>query len=303
VLKYLFAVLGACANATSSVLQRKANREVPRKQNLSPRLIWSVAHQPTWFGGVLAVIAGFLLQAAALGNGQLSVVEPLLVLELPATLILASWVFHSRLGRREWACVLVMAVTLASMLYALSPSAGKTSGVRWYAWLIAIVVNLAVVGALVAYGRRGRGGTRRAGMLGVAAGSTFGLTAALIKAMTGTFAGGIGAVLTHWELYGMIAAGALGMFLLQSALNAGRLIAAQPGLTLSDPIVSVLWGVLVFGERLRTGWFAVPAAVSALLLGGAVLVLIRSPLLSDDSDPAREGRPSARRGKARNAGR
>jgi hypothetical protein len=74
VLSYLLAVLAACANATSSVLQRKANREVPRKQNLSPRLIWSLAHQPTWFGGVLAIFVGFLLQATALGNGQLSVV-------------------------------------------------------------------------------------------------------------------------------------------------------------------------------------------------------------------------------------
>jgi drug/metabolite transporter (DMT)-like permease len=68
VLSYLLAVLAACANATSSVLQRKANREVPKKQNLTPRLIWSLAHQPTWFGGVLAITAGFLLQAAALGH-------------------------------------------------------------------------------------------------------------------------------------------------------------------------------------------------------------------------------------------
>jgi len=38
-LSYLFAVLAAFGNATSSVLQRKANREVPRNQNLSWRLI------------------------------------------------------------------------------------------------------------------------------------------------------------------------------------------------------------------------------------------------------------------------
>lgn len=69
-LKYLLAVLAACANATSSVPQRKANREVPKKEDLSPRLIWSLAHQPTWFGGVPAITAGFVLQAAALGNGQ-----------------------------------------------------------------------------------------------------------------------------------------------------------------------------------------------------------------------------------------
>ncbi len=277
------------------MLQRKANREVPRKQNLSPRLIWSLAHQPAWFGGVLAITAGFLLQAVALGNGQLSVVEPILVLELPATLILASFVFRARLGRREWACVAGMAVALAGILFALSPSGGQTSRVHWYAWLIAIGVNLAVAGTLVTVGRRGPAGrgrsdqassTRQAALLGVAAGSMFGLTAALMKGMTGTFSGGIAGVLTHWELYGMITTGVLGMFLLQSAMNAGRLIAAQPGLTLSDPIVSVLWGVLVFGEQVRTGWFVLLAVASALVLAAAVLVLIRSPLMSDEQQSA-----------------
>lgn len=311
-LKYLLAVLAACANATSSVMQRKANREVPRKQNLSPRLIWSLAHQPTWFGGVLAITAGFLLQAAALGNGQLSVVEPILVLELPATLILASWVFRARLGWREWASIALMAAGLAGVLFALSPSGGQTANVRWYAWLTAIGINLAVAGALVAYGRRGpagrgrsdkAGSARQAAVLGVAAGSAFGLTAALMKGMTGTFAAGIGGVVTHWELYGMIATGVLGMFLLQSALNAGQLIAAQPGLTLTDPIVSILWGVLVFGERVRTGWFVIPAVAGALMLAAAVLVLIRSPLLSDGSGQAEAGEPSAQRKTARSAGR
>jgi len=310
VLTYLLAILAACANATSSVLQRKANREVPRKQNLSPRLIWSLAHQPTWFGGVLAIFAGFLLQATALGNGQLSVVEPILVLELPATLVLAAWVFRARLGRREWACVVVMAAALASMLYALSPSAGRTAGVRWYVWITAIGINVAVAGALVAWGRRGPAGSgrtdtagsaRQAAVLGVAAGSVFGLTAALMKGMTGTFSGGIGALLTHWQLYGMIATGVLGMFLLQSAMNAGRLIAAQPGLTLSDPIVSILWGALVFGERVRSGWFILLAVASGLGLAAAVVVLARSPLLSTESAQAEEGQPSARRRTVRNA--
>ena len=84
-------------------------------------------------------------------------------------------------------------------------------------------------------------------------------------------------------------------------MNAGRLLAAQPGLTLFDPIVSVLWGVLVFGERVRTGWSDVLAAVSALVLAAAVLVLIRSPLLSgeaDDNDDE-EGEPAAEQSAAR----
>ena len=73
------------------------------------------------------------------------------------------------------------------------------------------------------------------------------------------------------------------MFLVQSALN-GRLVAAQPALTLTDPVVSILWGVLVFGERVRTGWFLALTVAGGLLIIGAVLVLAWSPRLSDPSE-------------------
>ena len=94
-LTYSLAVLAACANAISSVLQRKANKRVPQRENMSLRQIWILLHQPMWFGGILAITAGFLLQASALGAGQLSLVEPVLVLELPCTLIGISWLFPS----------------------------------------------------------------------------------------------------------------------------------------------------------------------------------------------------------------
>ena len=306
---YLLAVLAACANATSSVLQRKAGRRVPRADNLSPRLILDLLHQPVWFGGILAVTAGFLLQAAALGSGQLSVVEPILVLELPATLLLATRVFRSRLHPREWGAVAAMAAGLAAMLYALSPSGGTPEGVRWYTWLAGIGVNLAFVAAMVAWGRRGpAGGGPRSGqssalqaaVLAVGAGAAFGLTAALMKGMTSAYSGGIAAILSGWQVYAMISAGIGAMFLVQSALNAGRLVAAQPGLTLTDPVVSILWGVLVFREQVRTGWFLVVTVAGGLVVAAAVLVLARSPLLAGESGA--EERPGGEPDGARSRG-
>lgn len=62
-LGYFLAVLAACANATSSVLQREANKGIPQHENLSWKLIRSLLHQPVWFLGILAITVGFLLQA------------------------------------------------------------------------------------------------------------------------------------------------------------------------------------------------------------------------------------------------
>lgn len=305
---YLLAVLAACANATSSVLQRKANRQVPQSQNLSLRLIGSLLHKPVWFGGIAAISAGFLLQATALGFGQLAVVEPVLMLELPLTLILAARVFRQRMGRSEWLPIATMTAGLAGLLYFLSPSSSRSGGIPWYAWTGGIGANLLLIAVLVLWsrhhapdshgsgsGRRRGTGSHRAALLGAAAGSAFGLTAALMKGMTQTYSQGMAALFTSWQLYAMVAAGLLGMFLTQSAMNAGKLVATQPGITLSDPIVSVLWGVFAFEEKVRGGWYAGLAGVCAVITAGAVFALARSPLLtgSGQEDSAGEREPES----------
>jgi hypothetical protein len=287
VLTYLLAILAAGANATSSVLQRKANREAPRSHNLSWKLIRDLLHERAWFGGIAAITAGFLLQASALGTGSLAVVEPILVLELPLALGLASWLFRAPLRRREWAATAVMSAGLAGLLYFLAPSAGRATRLAWTTWVAGVGANLVLIAVLIAWGRRGPAGqgrrdgssARQAAVLGVAAGSAFGLTAALMKGMTATFAGGLGTLLTSWPLYAMIATGIGAMFVLQSALNAGRLLAAQPGVTLSDPVISVVWGVVAFHEQVRGGPYLVLAAGSLLIMAAGVIVLARSPLL------------------------
>src|ERR1700742_703024 len=158
-LSYFLAVLAACANATSSVLQRKANQKVPQDENASGKQTRGLLHEPVWFGGIAAITVGFLLQASALGAGELAVVEPILVLELPLTLILAGWVFgSSAMGWREWLSTLAMTVGLAGLLYFLDPSPGRTDQVHLYVWVIGIAANLALVGALVVWGRKGPAG-------------------------------------------------------------------------------------------------------------------------------------------------
>jgi hypothetical protein len=167
--------------------------------------------------------------------------------------------------------------------------------VHWYGWLAGIGGNLALVCCLVVWARHGpirqprrespgqQGGSFQAAVLAVAAGSTFGLTAALMKATTRTVAGGFGDLFTDWPIYVMVATGVLGFFLTQSAMNAGQLIAAQPGLSLSDPLISVLWGVLVFHQQIRQGWYILGEVASAGVIVAGVIMLARSPLLAEDA--------------------
>lgn len=66
----------------------------------------------------------------------------------------------------------------------------------------------------------------------------------------------------------------------QNALQAGRLVAAQPGVTPFDPITAVGRGIFAFHERVHGGlWWLVVSAGGAAMGIGAVL-LARSPVLS-----------------------
>ncbi|HET9731293.1 MAG TPA: DMT family transporter [Acidimicrobiales bacterium] len=277
-LGYLLALLAAAANATSNVLQRKANRAEPAELSMSPRLILDLLHRPAWLGGLVTVVLSFLLMAAALSHGRLAAVQPIVVLELPLTLIAGAKVFKSELHWREWGAAALMTGGLIALIAMLDPTGGNRGQAPGVDWAVATAVNVGAIAVLLLAGLRSED-ARRAAFLGVATGLAFGLTAAFMKGMTGSFHGGILAVVTTWQTYAMAASGLAGMFLMQNALQAGRLIAAQPGITLADPAVAILWGLIVFHEHHRGGLYLAVAVAAAGMMGVATVILARSPLL------------------------
>jgi hypothetical protein len=162
-----------------------------------------------------------------------------------------------------------MTVGLGGFLGAASPTRGRhTPGTQQ--WVIAGVVTVLAVGGVVFLSRL-LAGAPRAAVLGTTAGTGFAFTATFMKATTNLADKGIITVLTSWEPYVMAAAGIGSVFLLQNALQSGTLVAAQPALTISDPVASVIYGVTMFGERVRTGaWVTAEAAAFALILYGSV---------------------------------
>jgi drug/metabolite transporter (DMT)-like permease len=273
------AVLAALGNAAASVLQRKANREEPEGEVTGLTLLWRLVHRRAWLGGIAVLVVAFLLQAAALSTGAIATVQPILVLELPFTLLLASMVFRSRLHAREWIAIVGMSAGLASMLYALLPGGGDPHHASGVSWVVGITASLAVAGIFVALGYRAEG-LRRAAYLGLATGIGFGFIAALIASIGSAYsASGIGGVLRAPQTYLVIGLGPGFFFLLQKALQAGRLVASQPALTLANPVVSVVFGIVVFGERVHGGIWLILAFFGAALVIVCTILLARSPLL------------------------
>jgi len=79
-------MMSALANASALVLLRKAAIAEPPAPSFSLRQLWILLRRPIWAAGMVMIVVGFLLQAAALTVGTVSMVQLLLVIELPFTL-------------------------------------------------------------------------------------------------------------------------------------------------------------------------------------------------------------------------
>ncbi|MET8223298.1 DMT family transporter [Streptomyces sp. NPDC005301] len=269
----LFAVLGAASNAAGTAFQRKAASTVARGGGL--RLILELARRPAWVIGIAGVIGAALFQALALVNGPLALVQPLFILELPFALLIAIPLLHRRLPGAGWWAVAGVVAGLALLLVAADPS-GARSHASMARWIPALVVCLGAVAVAVVVARPGRPPLFRAAVLGSASAVSNALTAALLKSATGTLADdGFGAFLGEWQTYGFALTGVTAILLLENALQAGPLAASQPALTIGDAVVSLVLGIALFDESVRTGWWLLPEAIGAALILWGVLRLTR----------------------------
>ncbi|MEO6957929.1 MAG: DMT family transporter [Antricoccus sp.] len=270
-------ILAAAANATSSVLQRKAARTDHRDRGFSLELLRDLARRPVWIAGVIAVLIGFVLHAFALSYGPLTLIQPLMAIELPFTLLLAWRVLGGRMSAHEWTAVLMMAAGVAALLVGLQPGSDDPNAIGLTEWLIGIAVPIAVAAGLLECARRTLDATRAA-LRGMATGIAFGLTAIMLKAVIAAFPDGIAHVFATWQTYMVLVLGPTAFFLMQSTLQAGSLVAGQPAITLANPLTAVLWGVIIFDERLRGGgWIVLTVTGIALIVVGTIM-LARSPL-------------------------
>ncbi|MCE3033747.1 DMT family transporter [Streptomyces sp. CMSTAAHL-2] len=268
-----FAVAGAASNAVGTAFQRKAASASSRG---GIRLLAELVRRPFWMIGMAGVICAALFQSLALVNGPLALVQPLFILELPFALLVAAPLMHRRLPPSGWWGVASCVAGLAVLLIAAAPH-GALDQAPLTRWIPALCLCVGAMAVAVLLAAPGRPAARRAALLAAASATGNALTAALLKSASGTFADeGFLAFLRSWQTYGFALAGVAAVLLLENALQAGPLAAAQPALTIGDAVVSLALGIALFHERIRTGWWLVPEACGALMIIAGVLVLSRA---------------------------
>ena len=280
----------ALANALTSVFQRKGIEQAPAGTTLRFGLITYALRRGIWLAGFALMIVSFLLQAVALHFGRLSEVQPILTTELVfLVIVLVTW-FGLTMGRREWIGVLAVCGGLAGFLYFADPVEGSLSP-PWWEWAVTAGACSAAILIAVLLALRGPRWWRAA-MFGTAAAISFALTAACTKVVSGFAASDWTTLYRHWQTYALAFFGALAVFLAQNAIHAGPIVASQSTIVLIDPLASILIGIGLFGDDLRTNgaWGPLEALSLLVMFAGAVL-LAHAPLvagLKGGSDPQAE---------------
>ncbi|MCH0555409.1 DMT family transporter [Streptomyces sp. MUM 16J] len=273
VVVFLLAVSAACCLGFGFVFQQNVAQRAPLGDFLSPRLLLDLMRVPRWLGGLGLMAAGMTLGAIALAKGEVSLVEPLLATNLLFALALSRHQTRQPLGRQGWAGLLLLAGGVSAFITAGEPRAGSAVTNPMRHWLIiGAVVGAALI--LTACAKRSRLSWGPV-LLALAAGLLYGVQDALTRVSGTRFAeGGLTALLSGWQPYGVLVCGVTGLILVQSAFETAPLRMSLPALTAAEPLAGILCGVGFLGDRLHTdtGALAWEAAGLAAAVGGIVLL-------------------------------
>ncbi|MFD8914485.1 DMT family transporter [Streptomyces sp. NPDC059575] len=269
----LLAMGAACCLGFGFVLQQNVAQRAPLTDFLSFRLLLDLMRVPRWLGGTALMVAGMALGAVALGQGEISEVEPLLATNLLFALALSRRQTGQPLGRQGWAGLALLAGGVSAFILAGRPHAGTAVTDPLRHWLI-MGAMLGVALALAGYAKRSRTGWG-AVLLAAAAGLLYGVQDALTRVSATRWAeGGPAELFTGWQPYGVLVLGVTGLMLVQSAFETAPLRMSLPALTAAQPLAGILCGVGFLGDRLRTdtGALAWEAAGLAAIVTGIVLL-------------------------------
>jgi drug/metabolite transporter (DMT)-like permease len=277
------ALIAAFLFALAAALQQKGALNLPTISLAQPMSLVRLAGETTWLLGTLALLTGYLFQAGALDRGRLSVIQPLLVTTVVFALPLGYFLTKQHVGRREVAGAVVIIVGLGLFVYFGNPAGGNENASNLQ-WAVAIGLLSVVSALLLVFGGSG-GLSMKAAVYGTVAGILFGLSSALTKPTLDFLHESVRTMLSHWECYALAVAGVLGFVLQQVSLGTGRLAPSVATVSVANPVVGILIGILLLDERLsRPRWHIVVAVVGlGLALVGAVAISLARETAKQES--------------------
>jgi len=292
------ALLAAVFFALSAALQQRGQFVLARGGDAVKGIagLLRLLAVPIWLLGTLILLLGYATQGAALDRGKLVVVQPLLVTTIVWALPLGRWLTDQQVTSRQVLGAGVVVVGLAMFVLVGDPDAGVDNAPA-SSFVIAALIIGAIAAALLLWLRTKTSKALHAAVLGVCAGLFYGLSASFSKPVINDLHVSIADAAGDWRTWALLGFGFIAFVIQQLSLATGQLAPAMAAVSVANPAVSVILGIVMFEERLtRPGWHVV-VALAALLaaLGGAVLITLanrETPMTSGEAAPAAGARAS-----------
>lgn len=269
----LLALAAAFFIAIGDVIHQRSAHEVTDEPVGHLELFVRLLKDKQWWLGSLVSALGFGCQAAALGLGSVLLVQALLVTSLLFALPINARTTGHPVSRSQWLWAALLAISVALIVTVGNPTEGHArAGVEVWAGVIAVLaptLALCIVGARVFAGR-----PAAAVLLGLVSGSLWGVFAVLTKGVVERLGDGLWAVLAAPELYAWAAVAFAATAWQQSSFRAGSLESSLPTMTVTEPLVGSVLGIVVLGEALRPGedgWVVLIGAVIVMVVATAAL--------------------------------
>jgi drug/metabolite transporter (DMT)-like permease len=258
--------------AIGDVIHQRSAHEVTDEPVSHVDLFMRLLRDRQWWLGSVVAAVGFALQAAALGLGSVLLVQALLVTSLLFALPINARLTHHRVTRWEWIWAALLATSVAVIVSVGNPTAGH-SRASLETWT-AVIAVLGPALVLCVVGARIWSGPVSAVLLALVSGALWGLFAVLTKGVVDRLDDGLLALLRTPELYVWVLVAIAGTAWQQSSFRAGALTATLPTMTVAEPVVGSVLGVVVLGETLRpgdAGWLTLVVAVAVMVVATAAL--------------------------------
>src|SRR6516164_7632071 len=125
----------------------------PAAKALHLSLFGYLIKHKVWLAGIGMVVLAAVCQAIALATGPVALVQPIFIIELPFTLLVASRLAHRKLPRMTWGAVGLVTVALGVGLASAAPSGGTTSA-SLKVWVTALIVTACFEAVVITIGVR-----------------------------------------------------------------------------------------------------------------------------------------------------
>jgi drug/metabolite transporter (DMT)-like permease len=256
------AVLFAVANNA----QRRAASAVPQGHVGPVGLLLRLLRNPRWLAGSSAAVLALLVQAWALSQGGVILVQAVIASTLVWSLALECLVERRRPTATQTGGAALVAIGISVLVLIGRPGAGGEFHSLGRAAVVWGVVGVVGGGALLMSRYRPRG-RRTAVVMGAAAGVCFALDAIFLRGLTAALSpfDRIGVPI---NLAGFAVASVLGNLVIQRGFQMAPLRHVLPAMAAAEPVTAFLCARYVFGEHLNNG------AVGVLGVGGGLVLMV-----------------------------